>query len=511
MENRPISEGLPGVDGSGGNLAPKRELEKKPRTRPVDRNQMVFYPTDIDALIPVDHEVRAVWQLVGSLDLSSYYGKILSVEGQAGSPAYDPHLLISIWVYAYGKGVSSAREISRLCSSDPAYQWLCAMRPVNYHSLSDFRIAHEASLRELFAEMLGILSYEELITLERVMHDGMKVKACAGIDTFRRKKTVEAHLEMARTQVQAMEKASDEEVGPRAQKARQRSARERQERLTHALGEMEKIKDKKREKRVSMTDPDCRVMGQPDGGYAPSYNVQISTDAKEKAIVAVAVSQSSNDQGLLPSALDRIEATAGCLPGQVVADGGFTNRETIIALCEKKVDFVGSFTDNTGVRTSVLRHRGVEEAFYPEHFLFDHDKNTYICPQGKTLVYRRKSTRRGKTSFLYQASTNDCRMCSFKSVCCPKAKKGRSVIRSEDDPRVVAFIEKMTTDEAQAIYRKRGEVAEFPNAWIKEKFGLRQFRLRGLVKVGIEALWACLTYNIKLWIRLCFRPQFQGA
>ncbi len=69
----------------------------------------------------------------------------------------------------------------------------------------------------------------------------------------------------------------------------------------------------------------------------------------------------------------------------------------------------------------------------------------------------------------------------------------------------------METDEAKAIYKQRGEVAEFPNAWIKEKFGLRQFRLRGIVKVGIEALWACFTYNIKLWIRLCWKGRLRAT
>jgi hypothetical protein len=37
------------------------------------------------------------------------------------------------------------------------------------------------------------------------------------------------------------------------------------------------------------------------------------------------------------------------------------------------------------------------------------------------------------------------------------------------------------------------------------KFGLRQFSMRGLSKVGMEALWACLTYNIRVWIRLRWR------
>jgi len=64
----------------------------------------------------------------------------------------------------------------------------------------------------------------------------------------------------------------------------------------------------------------------------------------------------------------------------------------------------------------------------------------------------------------------------------------------------------MKEEAYRAIYRKRGEVAEFPNAWIKEKLGLRKFRVRSLVKAGSELLWACLTYNIMQWVRLVWRP-----
>jgi hypothetical protein len=79
------------------------------------------------------------------------------------------------------------------------------------------------------------------------------------------------------------------------------------------------------------------------------------------------------------------------------------------------------------------------------------------------------------------------------------------VVRGEEAAAVVAFRTKMETEAAKQIYRQRGEVAEFPNAWIKDKLGLRQFRLRGLIKVTMEALWACLSYNIQQWIRLRWR------
>jgi hypothetical protein len=90
--------------------------------------------------------------------------------------------------------------------------------------------------------------------------------------------------------------------------------------------------------------------------------------------------------------------------------------------------------------------------------------------------------------------------------------EGRTIVREEEAAAVVAFRAKMQTAEAKQIYRQRGAVAEFPNAWIKAKMGLRQFHLRGLQKVKMEAVWACLTYNIQQWIRLRWRvPATQGA
>jgi hypothetical protein len=58
----------------------------------------------------------------------------------------------------------------------------------------------------------------------------------------------------------------------------------------------------------------------------------------------------------------------------------------------------------------------------------------------------------------------------------------------------MSFRQKMETEAAQHAYQQRGAVAEFPNAWIKDKLGLRQFRWRGLAKVRMELRWACLTY-----------------
>lgn len=389
------------------------------------------------------------------------------------------------------------------------------MEKINYHSLSDFRAKHSEGLKEVFIEVLGVLSGEGLVSLERVMQDGTKIKACCSSDTFRREDSIQEHLEIAREQVRLMEESPEEEVGLRVAKARERTAREKKEKLELAVKELEKIKESKKnnkqkeDARVSMTDPEARIMKQSDGGYAPGFNVQIMTDSENSIVVGMGVSQSPSDYGELVKGEEEVEKNTGSAPEQMVVDGGFVSRENVLAMNEKGVDLIAPVVDFEPRSVEQLQRRGVDPEFYPEKFVYDDVNNVLTCPAGKTLKYESKETLVGRTNYKYRADADDCNQCAFKQKCCWQNNgKGRVVTRGENHPVLKEFIRKMRTEEAKAVYKQRGQVAEFPNAWIKNKIGLRQFRLRGLAKVTIEALWACLTYNIQQWIRLCWRPKF---
>jgi transposase len=483
------------------------------RRKEINRQQLLLRPVEVERLVDLGHPVRAIWELVGRLNLEPFYAEIESVEGVAGRPVWDPRLLISLWIYACKDGVNSAREIARLCEYHPVYQWLTGLEVVNYHTLADFRIRHQEALDQLFIGVLGVLSHEGLITLERVMHDGTKLKACASSKSFRRKATLEDHLRLAREQVEQMGDPESEEMSQRVAKARQRALREKQQRLEEALKELEQIEasrskaSKKEKTRASSTDPEARVMLQANGAYGPAYNLQISTDAQSKIIVGVEVTQASSDAAELEPAVERIEANLGERPKQVVVDAGLTNQATMEAMAEKQVDMIGSLPERSGVTPHRLEQLGVSPDFYPQAFEYDRNADCYRCPSGKMLGYETHERKGATLRHRYRAKISDCRACEFQAKCCPGTKRGRSLVRSEATPEMVAFQAKMETPEAQAIYKQRAGVAEFPNAWIKDKFGLRQFRLRGLAKVTLESLWACLTYNICQWIRLCWKPR----
>jgi hypothetical protein len=339
------------------------------------------------------------------------------------------------------------------------------------------------------------------------------VKACASDKSFHRKATLQDHLRLAREQVGQMGDPRSEELSQRVLKARQRAVREKQQRLGEALKALEQIEAsrskamEKEKARASSTDPEARVILHPKGAYGPGYNVQISTDAEAKIIVGVGVTQSSADAAELEPAVERIEANMGNGPKQMVVDAGFTNQATMEAMSEKQVDLIGALPERNGVATKRLEQRGVSPDFYPQAFEYDASTDCCRCPGGKVLLYETKERQGASVRRRYRAKASDCRVCAFQAQCCPGTKRGRSLVRSEQTPELAAFQAKMGTPEAQAIYKQRAGVAEFPNAWIKDKIGLRQFRLRGLAKVTLEALWACLTYNISQWIRLCWKPQ----
>ena len=459
---------------------------------PINRAQQTMVIIDVEDLIAEDHKARAIWELAGRLELSRFQEPVRTERGQAGRPAWNPRLLVSVWVYAYSEGISSARQIERLMKHEPGLQWLAGLQEVNHHTLSDFRVAHQEALNELFAQLLGVLEEAGVIRLERVMHDGTKIRAQAGVDTFRRKKTIEQRLEQAR----------------------ERAQRERVERLEQALAELEALQEKAAAEkmqpvRVSVSEPEARMMKHGDHAILPSYNAQISTDAEQTVVVGVHLSQSSSDAGSLEPAVEEVARNVGRKPKQVVVDGGFTNRATIEAMAERGVEMIGSLPDPEERSAAAMKALGIDPEFRPQAFVWDEATNTLRCPAGQCLGYLRGNQKRGNRYEQYQASGEVCSRCEFQPRCCPQhPEQGRMVSRLVSEPApVAAFRERMNTDEARQIYRQRGPIAEFPNAWIKERIGLRKFRVRGLPKAGMEAVWACLTYNVMQWMRLCWRPE----
>jgi transposase len=412
------------------------DADDRPRLKLAERRQVQFRSFAWDDLIPEDHQVRTVWAYVDGLDLSPLLTGNKAVEGQAGASRIDPRILMTLWLYATLRGIGSARELNRRCKTDLPFQWICGDVSVNYHTLSDFRTGHVKFFDELLTRSVAVLLNEELVDMNRVAQDGMRVRASAGSSSFRRKQTLEELLVEAEQQVQSLkvELETDPAAGNRRQEAaRKRAAEERLQRIRTALEQIPELEAKKKpgerdKARASTTDPDARVMKVADGGFRPAFNVQFATDTKTQIITGVDVVNSGSDRGQMAPMVEQHEERYGQQPEEYLVDGGFATKGDIEEV---------SASDEEPKGTTV--YAPVQKS-----------KDPQVDPHTP---------------------------------------------RHDDTPAVVKWRQRMATDEAKEIYKDRASTAECVNALARNR-GLQQFVVRGLEKVRGVVIWYVLAHNL---------------
>ena len=316
-----------------------------PRVLEPVRDQIELRAVDIESLIGENHPARVIWAYVERLDLSELEARIKARDDRPGHPATSPRLLLALWLVATSDGVGSARALARLCDHHDVYRWLCGGVPVNYHTLSDFRVGNADLLDRLLAEHLAALAKAKLVDLDSLAQDGIRIRANSGAASFRREETLNEQLAIAETIVDQLKQEVDtnsDASNQRIKAARERAARERGERLKQAQAALAEVKQqrqqrekkrgngkKPREPRASTTDAQARVMKMADGGFRPAYNVQVTSAAGKQIVVDVEVRNTGSDRGLMRPALERRRARNGRPPKQHLVDGGFTSAEDI--------------------------------------------------------------------------------------------------------------------------------------------------------------------------------------
>lgn len=449
-----------------------------PRVQGAVRNQVELRACDLDSALPADHQARAVWAFVQSIDLQGLYAQIRAVEGSVGRAPIDPAILMSLWLYATLDGVGSARELDRLCDSDDAYRWLCGGVGVNHHTLGDFRVEHPQWLDgQLTRSVAGLLS-QGLVSMNRVAHDGMRVRAHAGAASFRRRETLEQLMQDTQAQVQALKLEVGDDPGAgtrRVRAARQRAAIEREQRIERAIQAMDKIdksmagKGKKRqpdttaanttqdetaraeaivedqsageqtaaeqskdsrqpkkpkEPRVSTTDHQARVMKMADGGFRPAFNAQLAVDTETLIITGVDLINSGSDMNQMLPMHEQHQDRYARVPAQWLTDGGFAKHDQIEQLDARATQV-------------------------------------------------------------------------FAPVVAPRDKQRDRHQRLPGDSKALGqWRERMGTDEAKQIYKERAASIECTNAHLRNR-GLQRFNVRGLSKARAVLLWHALAHNLK--------------
>jgi transposase len=454
-----------------------------------DGQGQFFYSFDLDKVVPSDHLVR---QIGGILDLSWVHKELAPYYSHTGRPSIDPVLMIRMLIVGYVFAIRSERRLCAEVQVNLAYRWFCGLGiedNIPCHSVF-CRARHERfrasdALRRVFEGVVAMCIAAGLVGGEAFSVDASLIKA--DVD---KKKRVPGDQPIAWPKTEETSRAVREYL------AVLDAARSHEENDDGDGGGSTSGGSRRNPpKEVSLTDPQATWVARPgvdpffayDVNYLIDNKVGIIVDAEgtcANRIMEIAVTQTM---------VDRVRHRFDLQPQRLAGDTAYGAVRLLKWLVDRKI------TPHIPVWDKSARHDGT---FSRADFVFDQERNIYICPGGAELTST-GNIDRGHIVY-YRASKNDCSTCSLKPRCTTAvARKITRDLNEDVRDRVRALA---NTEAFQQSRRERKKI-EMRFAHMKRILRLDRLRLRGLSGARDEVLLTATAQNLRRLVRcLCRAP-----
>ena len=446
-----------------------------------------FYSFDLDKVVPSDHLMRRIDSI---LDLGWVHKELAPYYSHTGRPSIDPVLMIRMLIVGYVFAIRSERRLCSEVQVNLAYRWFCKLGiedKIPDHSVF-CRARHERfresdALRRVFEGVVATCIAAGLVGGEAFSVDASLIKA----DVDKKKRA-----------------AGDRPVSwPKAEEA-SRAVREYLAALDAAVGAEENGRGdgggssgggnrRKPPKEVSLTDPQSSWVKREGSGPFFAYDANYLIDNKLGIIIDAEGTRANRSEEIASSQtmLDRVGRRFGLRPRRLAGDTAYGAAKLLKWLVDREI------APHVPVWDKSARSDGT---FSRADFVFDQQRNVYICPGGAELTSS-GNVDQGHIIY-YRASKNDCSTCSLKPKCTTAVvrKVTRDVHEDiRDHVRALA-----TTESFQQSRRERKKV-EMRFAHMKRILKLDRLRLRGLNGARDEVLLTATAQNLRRVAKLLWR------
>lgn len=512
----------------------KKRKSKHVVFKPYTMGQLQL-PTNLEDLIPENHVVRVVNETIDNMDLSIL---IRQYKG-GGTSSFHPKMMLKVLIYAYTQQIYSSRQIAKALRENVNFMWISANNRPDFRTINRFRgIVMREIMEEVFTAVVALLIEEGYVKLENYFVDGTKMEANANKHTAvwakstgRYKGQLQKKIQELLDDIDRENEEENEEYGDRdleelgegrpidtekiEKKMQELNERLRKEpkdkKLSKALRKLERDywprwkKYEEQEKKLgdrnsySKTDEDAtfmRMKGEPPGGKVwpkAGYNIQMGTE--NQFVVGYSVHQRPGDFGCLIPHLERIRRWFGRLPEKVIADGGYGSEENYDYLESAKVGPYIKY--NSFHREQTRKYR--QNPFLADNLVYDEQKDEFICPAGKQLIYQETSQRRTENGYLTEKrhyECEDCYGCALREQCTRAVGNRRIQISFRLEEMKKRASDNLHSEEGQRLRSRRGVEVESVFGRLKWNWGFRRFLLRGKEKVEIEWGLLCIAHNM---------------
>jgi transposase len=502
----------------------------------VARDQIVLIPRSLDDLIPEDHPIRLLDELLDRLDWSVFNEEYRYEK--RGRPPIDPKILTGAWIYAHLRKVHSSRNLEYQLNSNVEFMWLAHGHRIDHSTLANFRKRHKDALKEVQRNLISLAKDLGVIKIAELYVDGTRIRANANryrtltaekagklLDFVR--KEIDAYLEKTELNDQVEDLFEDEASGERLPEEL-RSLQQRKERLEQIIAQCEEadaarkkqgIDPEKNPFQLPLTDQDSRILPNKEGGYAPNYTPIVGVEGELGLIVSSIMINGVNEQDYLIGTVADVEESYGVTVETVGADAAFSIGPNITELEENRgIDFLSPHRNGDVSRDNPARREDPSQPvpeseldrlpinpstkkFSTEAFVYDEEEDVYYCPRGHQLHRAHQETRTQSSGTKVKVTryyADSCDGCPLLSRCREGTnhKRGRGVSRDEHETNRRKHREKMSKPDAKQRYAKRLSPGERCFGQIKHGFGIRRFQTRGMPSVESEFELIKMSHNL---------------
>jgi transposase len=463
-----------------------------------NRTQITYLPDSVDQYVGQDDPVRVYDAFIDALGSEGLGIKL--DENSVGNSSYHPLTMLKILTYGYSYGWRSSRKLERALHHNLSFIWLAGGLKPDHKTISSFRKENKEALKNVLTQCARMCIKLNLIEGNTLFVDGSKFRANAGNSQTKSKQTWEKYRDQVDEKISSLlEECQKVDKNEKESLVAIEKALKSKKKLKEKIDEL--LLDIKNEETINGTDPDCKIMKGRQGSHT-GYNSQITTDGAYGLITSTDVSTSKNDLNQLGKQIENTEKALGKISKNVCADAGYSNVDVLKPMVDSGKMVVVPTSKQAQKETK-------EEPFGKQAFIYNAEKEIYICPAGKELYRSYQMKNDNKIVYRVKNKTT-CLNCTYFGVC-TKSSRGRSLNRLINEETKELLEDVYESKEGQKIYEKRKMVAELPFGHIKRNLGAGAFLLRGLdgAKAELSLLATCFNIARLVTIMGGVRPMIE--
>jgi transposase len=286
-------------------------------------DQAELLPAHVKDVLGADHLCFVVHEVVEACDLSEFDSE---QDDAGGQRAYDPRMMLKIWLYGFCVNVRTTRKLEQRIREDLGFRYLAGGATPDHKTLSEFHRRHRETIVAMFTEVLMFLRRAGMVRLGTVAIDSTRVKGSASPDRLLRQEKIEKEL---RKKVERWQRELDEDPD------REPGMCVGSEQIGKLREQLRRLKESG-EKTLSTTDPDARFVRE-RGRFVLGYTAEIAV-SEDHFIVAQRVTQNKNDNEALVPMMDEVERGARQRPERVLADCGFFSNRNLREMHQRGIE-----------------------------------------------------------------------------------------------------------------------------------------------------------------------------